>query len=336
MEPSTSGSFRLFRLAGIDVFLHWSWFAVAVVQVVMRAEVYSVAAWKVAEYLTLFAIVLMHEFGHALACRSVGGRAERIVLWPLGGIAYVAPPPRPGPVLWSVAAGPLVNVALAPILFGLLVFATSAGWRADRPDEFEFVKMIALLNAGLLVLNLLPVYPLDGGQILQALLWFAIGRWRSLLVVSVIGGACGLLMIAGSCVLSLLPPIGAAAFFLAFVAVFIAMRSFFAFQAARSMLRLERLPRHEHCACPGCGEAPPRGAYWQCEHCVTRFDTFETRGRCPGCGAWYLETACPHCHASNHVDAWYRPAAGEEGKVVGQGLGEADGGSRTRDEPSGP
>ena len=57
-----------------------------------------------------------HEFGHALACRQVGGSANQIILWPLGGVAYVNPPQRPGATLWSIAAGPLVNVALLPVL----------------------------------------------------------------------------------------------------------------------------------------------------------------------------------------------------------------------------
>ena len=71
----------------------------------------SVPMLNVLEYLALFGIVLLHEFGHALACRQVGGTADRIMLWPLGGVAYVNPPSRPGATLWSLAAGPLVNVA---------------------------------------------------------------------------------------------------------------------------------------------------------------------------------------------------------------------------------
>ena len=60
-------------------------------------------AWPVLEYLALFLIVLIHEFGHTLACRQVGGQANQIVLWPLGGVAYVdARGPRPGP---GAAAG---------------------------------------------------------------------------------------------------------------------------------------------------------------------------------------------------------------------------------------
>src|ERR1700709_1829684 len=90
-EPAPTGlsGFRLFRLFGITVYLHWSWFLVAVYEIQQRRGRYESVAWNIAEYVALFAIVLMHEFGHALACRSVGGQANQITLWPLGGIAYV-------------------------------------------------------------------------------------------------------------------------------------------------------------------------------------------------------------------------------------------------------
>src|SRR6185436_18881271 len=109
MLPTRQGSFRLFQLAGIEVFLHWSWFLMAAYQVQARREVYSSLGWNALEYLCLFGIVTAHEFGHAFACRQVGGQANQIILWPLGGVAFVSPPQRPGPILWSIAAGPLVN-----------------------------------------------------------------------------------------------------------------------------------------------------------------------------------------------------------------------------------
>jgi Zn-dependent protease len=87
----------------------------------MRSEAATAGippSWSIAEYLGLFLIVLTHEFGHAMACRQVGGTANRIMLWPLGGVAYVDPPQRPGAMLWSIAAGPLVNVALIPVFYG--------------------------------------------------------------------------------------------------------------------------------------------------------------------------------------------------------------------------
>src|SRR6267143_7081762 len=112
MPNVRQGSIHLFRFAGIDLFLHWSWFLVAAFEINNPTRSYSSRTWNVLEYLALFFIVMLHEFGHALACRQVGGTADKIVLWPLGGVAYVNPPPRPGATLWSIAAGPLVNVML--------------------------------------------------------------------------------------------------------------------------------------------------------------------------------------------------------------------------------
>ncbi len=186
MTPTNQGSIRLFRVFGITVFLHWSWFAVAAYEFQTRygifaSHAYSSVLWNVFEYLGLFAIVLLHEFGHSLACRQVGGQADRIVLWPLGGVAYVAPPQRPGAMLWCIAAGPLVNVALIPVFY----------YGVSEPKSFQdfelLLQNLGSINILLLIFNLLPVYPLDGGQILRSLLWFAIGPVKSLLVATSIG-----------------------------------------------------------------------------------------------------------------------------------------------------
>ncbi len=146
MNKLTDGSLPLFRVAGIQVYLHWTWLAVAWFEIGTRVNKYQSMVWNVIEYLTLFGIVLLHEFGHALACRQVGGQANRIMLWPLGGVAFVQPPPRPGALLWSIAAGPLVNVVLVPITVVAVLAGTSrrvaghaAGLRAlpdlDRRDQ---------------------------------------------------------------------------------------------------------------------------------------------------------------------------------------------------------
>jgi Zn-dependent protease len=181
------GAIRLFRFSGIQVYLHFSWFIVAAYQLTGRLHSYVSPVFAVYEYLALFAIVLLHEFGHALACRQTGGSADHIVLWPLGGIAFVNPPRRPGAVLWSIAAGPLVNVALVPVFEVLLILATRSGWYFDAPDTYRLLRMVRFINYGLLIFNLLPVYPLDGGQILRALLWFPLGEIRSLQIASVVG-----------------------------------------------------------------------------------------------------------------------------------------------------
>jgi Zn-dependent protease len=197
--PSTSqGSFHLFRFAGIDVFLHWSWFLVAAYEISTRKGQYASPVWNVAEYLALFLIVLLHEFGHALACRQVGGVANRIVLWPLGGVAYVNPPQRPGATLWSIAAGPLVNVVLALVFYLIVLWSQALGWATALHDVYALLRAVLYINVVLLVFNLLPIYPLDGGQILRSLLWFVLGPARSLLVATIIGfvGAAGFILLA--------------------------------------------------------------------------------------------------------------------------------------------
>src|SRR5260370_30920341 len=124
---SLAVSLRIFSIPGISVYVHWSWLLVAYLVLHFRTSGYQLWVWGVAEYLSLFGIVLLHEFGHALACRQVGGRADEIVLWPLGGIAFVDPPPRPGAVLWSIAAGPLVNFMLIPFTVVPYTLAASQG-----------------------------------------------------------------------------------------------------------------------------------------------------------------------------------------------------------------
>jgi Zn-dependent protease len=297
--PVQKGSLLLFRVAGITVSVHWSWLVVAYFEISARADRYASPVWNVAEYVTLFGIVLLHEFGHALACRQVGGKADFILLWPLGGVAYVAPPPRPGAVLWSIAAGPLVNVALVPVTVGLLVLSHQAGWPEEYPNVARYVEIVALMNAGLLIFNLLPIYPLDGGQILQALLWFVIGRVRSLQVVSVIGfiGAFALIALA----------LNERSLWLGVIAVFIALQAASGYRQATLLRQRLGMPRHDGLKCPSCGNPPIRGNYWSCGQCGASFDTFEHRGQCPNCSERFPETTCPECGQRHPIADWYPP-----------------------------
>jgi Zn-dependent protease len=313
MQPQNfSGSFHLFRIAGIDVRLHWSWFIMALIQLgpmmlgkpAENPEEYSHPIWLGLQYIALFAIVLAHEFGHALACRSVGGTARDIVLWPLGGIAFVSPPANPGAVLWTIFAGPLVNLVLI-LPFGLLAYFVGS----EYGDLHKFFKMMVFINIILFVFNMVPSYPLDGGQILHAILWYFLGRWESLRIAAIIGMVFGGLFFLLGLLLAAINPYN---LMLVLIAAFVVMQSLAAFRLSGHALHMENLPRHTDCACPGCYAAPPKGPFWVCEECQTRFDTFDSRGKCPACGMWYLETACPNCRQAHHIDRWYayRPGIG--------------------------
>jgi Zn-dependent protease len=290
------GSFKILRIAGIDVFLHWSWFFVAVFEINARSGRYSSIAWNVLEYLALFLIVTAHEFGHALACRQVGGKADRIVLWPLGGVAYVAPPPRPGATLWSLAAGPLVNVALLPVFFMLWRTARLSGWALSSPDVYHFVRALLVIDLSLLIFNMLPIYPLDGGQILRSLLWFVIGRARSLTVTTILGfmGIAGFMALA----------VWIHSTWIAVVSVFMLMNCWGGLKHARALSRIAKLPRRDGFSCPACGDKPPLGALWKCTQCGQAFDTFQSGAACPSCATRFPATQCFNCGSMRPISDW--------------------------------
>ena len=291
---------HLFQFAGVDVYLHWSWFLFAAFEISSRAKAYSSIGWNVLEYLSLFFIVLLHEYGHALVCRQVGGTANEIMLWPLGGMAYVSPPQRPGATLWSSAAGPLVNVQLLLVFTPVsVIIDRSFKLAKTAPNIHSFLLAIIGMNGLLLAFNLLPIYPLDGGQIIRSSLWYVLRRARSLMVVVVIGFAC----VAGLLCLAFLER----SLWIGIIAVFILSSCWGGLQQAWTLSRLAKLPRHKEFACPSCKAAPPVGNFWTCSACRTPFDTFQTRTRCPNCAEQHFLTRCLDCNAKNPLDEWIVP-----------------------------
>ena len=282
------------------MYLHWAWFFAMFYFIKLRENDYSSLTWNVLGCLSLFLIVLMHEFGHQLACRQVGGKTSDIILWPLGGVAYVSPPQRPGAQLWSIAAGPLVNVALFPVLSIIWWLAYSAGWHETMPNAYAFVLTLWYINTVLLVFNMLPVYPLDGGQILRSLLWFVFGRARSLMIATIIGfiGVIGLVAFA----------FWEQSIWIGILCVFILLNCWGGLTQARALVRIAKMPRRDGFACPVCKTAPPQGALWVCGKCRKPFDTFETQGVCPNCGTQFSATSCPECGSLRTFGEWISSA----------------------------
>lgn len=144
----------------------------------------------------LFGIILAHEFGHCLACRRAGGEADEILMWPLGGLAFCRPPHSWGAHLLTAVGGPLVNLLILLLLVPTIGFATGLWWGVAIPNPFHpfgglidlpsrllmALYMVNALSLILLLFNLLPIFPLDGGRIVQALLWPKIGYARSMRV----------------------------------------------------------------------------------------------------------------------------------------------------------
>ncbi len=145
----------------------------------------------------LFIIVLLHEFGHCLACRKVGGSADEILMWPLGGLAYCRPPDHWKAHLVTVLGGPMVNVVLCLVAGSMLGMITGQWWEVAVPNPFKLTSAVIeadgvspwllmtlfwinALSFVLLLFNLLPIFPLDGGRIVQSLLWRKMGYARSM------------------------------------------------------------------------------------------------------------------------------------------------------------
>ncbi|MBI1375760.1 MAG: hypothetical protein GC159_23875 [Phycisphaera sp.] len=159
----------------------------------------DVLPWSFRWMAVMFFSVLLHEFGHCFACRAVGGQANDILMWPLGGLAMCLPPRRPWPEFVTVVWGPLVTLILALGSFGILVMVTGewlpvslnplTPWRS-RPEAgiSGLVEDTFLINYILLLFNLaLLFYPFDGGRLVQVALWKKLGYFKSMVVATGVG-----------------------------------------------------------------------------------------------------------------------------------------------------
>jgi Zn-dependent protease len=149
------------------------------------------------------------------------------MLWPLGGVAYVDPPHRPGAVLWAIFAGPLVNIILFPVLRFAAFYVEHM---APGTSLAAYVNSVYVINLVLLIFNMLPIYPLDGGQILHSLLWFVLGYAQALRIVSVLG------FVGAAAIIGLAVHFGLGPFTYV-MAIFIGWRALAGYQFAQQIIR---------------------------------------------------------------------------------------------------
>jgi len=168
-------SWKLGEFAGIPVYIHatfllligWiallHWLELGTIQAVLSGILFI---------LLLFGCVLLHEFGHALAARRYGIRTRDITLLPIGGVARLEKmPDRPVEELWVALAGPAVNVVIFVVLYLFLqARAAMLSWEQMDVVRGSIWARLMTVNLFLVVFNLLPAFPMDGGRVLRALL----------------------------------------------------------------------------------------------------------------------------------------------------------------------
>jgi Zn-dependent protease len=190
---------ELGRVAGIDVYMHVTFLMllawVAISHYLERRRVMDAGAGLVF-ILALFAIVVLHELGHALTARHYGIRTRDITLLPIGGVARVERmPDDPKQEVVVAFAGPLVNVALAAVLFMLVPAATSPATMGEiQRLGGDFLGKLAWVNVSLAAFNLLPAFPMDGGRVLRAMLAMRMDYVRATDIAAKVGQALALML----------------------------------------------------------------------------------------------------------------------------------------------
>jgi Zn-dependent protease/CBS domain-containing protein len=190
---------KLGTFAGIDVFVHatfllligWigysHWLEFGTVAKVVEGILFILA---------LFLCVVLHEYGHALTARKYGIKTRDITLYPIGGVARLERmPEKPIEELWVALMGPAVNVVIAALLFAYL-YATNNLVPLDQLSvaSGSFLERLMVVNISLVLFNLVPAFPMDGGRVLRALLAMTMDYVRATQIAASIGQGLAFLL----------------------------------------------------------------------------------------------------------------------------------------------
>ncbi len=187
--------FRLGRFFGIEIGLHFSWFIIAYLLTLSVVDEFHAknptwthaTVWLTAlvTAVLFFVTILVHEMSHALVARSRGVPVRAITLFALGGVAQIERESSdPKTEFWMAIMGPIASIVIG---LGCLMLAQTFGWTSGTPSQplLALLVWLGYVNVGLALFNLTPGFPLDGGRILRAVLWWITGdgylatRWAA-------------------------------------------------------------------------------------------------------------------------------------------------------------
>ncbi|MES2733813.1 MAG: site-2 protease family protein [Bacteroidota bacterium] len=170
------------RVAGIKILIHWSFLLLLgwiVFSEINRGSNATTVFATIGFVIALFGCVVLHELGHSLTAKRFGIDTTKITLLPIGGVASLERIPEdPKQELWVALAGPAVNVIIAGILYPFVFYngflSTTATLNVSTVEGFLYA--LFRVNIALILFNIIPAFPMDGGRVLRALLAFRLGR----------------------------------------------------------------------------------------------------------------------------------------------------------------
>ncbi|MCB0685444.1 MAG: site-2 protease family protein [Saprospiraceae bacterium] len=200
-------SYHILRVAKIPIKVHWTFgfFFLWIAYIGNKSGMTTIGIARLCLFaLVLFFCVVLHELGHALTARKYGVQTKDIIISPIGGVARLMQmPDKPKQELIIAIAGPAVNFIIAVVLGAILVTFTRQGLMpiGDPQRVFDygpnFFPTLFLLNAALIVFNLIPAFPMDGGRIFRALLAMKLGRKTATRWASILGQSIAVLFFIG-------------------------------------------------------------------------------------------------------------------------------------------
>ncbi len=186
------GALRIGRVAGIDLYLHWT-FGLLIAGIfafyVLHGAGVQAALAGVLLVLVVFGCVVLHELGHALMARRFGVPTRDITLYPIGGVARLQRIPEdPVQEFWIAVAGPAVNLLIATVL-ALVLWGIGGRFEPDAlvQPRLHFLTSLMWINLLLVGFNMLPAFPMDGGRVLRALLALRMNYVRATQIAASVG-----------------------------------------------------------------------------------------------------------------------------------------------------